>query len=187
METDKTIGIAAPMLLHQDGTFQLSYGNYPSFINELRMKRDATLIREIPRTRSPKQVEWVSFAAVMVRKSAYESIHGFDERYFLYFEDADFCYRMQQNGYKTFYCAEYSLIHTRGGSWSDAVVHGIKIEYRRSQIIFYQSHRSMYESIALRIFLVCRCMVLFLVNSGEYRTRALSTMKLALFYHANRS
>jgi GT2 family glycosyltransferase len=185
MEANKSIGVAAPMLLHPDGTFQLSYGNYPSFINEMRTKRNTAMMKNIPDNRIPKKVDWVSFAAVMIRRSAFENIHGFDERYFMYFEDADFCYRMQKAGYKTYYCAEYSIIHFGGGSWSNTVTNKIKTEYRRSQIIYYQTHRSSCETFALRIFLILRFMLLVVYHVGEDRRRAISIIKLAIFFDAN--
>jgi len=185
MELDKSIAVAAPMLLHPDGTFQLSTGRYPSFIHEMQTKRNTALMKNIPDHRTPKIVDWVSFAAVMIRRSAFEQLHGFDERYFMYFEDADFCYRIQKAGYKTYYCAEYSIIHYEGGSWSNIITHKIKTEYRRSQIIYYQSHRSIIETLALRIFLIVRFLHLLIFSTGGDRRHAFSIIKLALFYNAN--
>jgi len=185
METDKSIGAAAPMLLHPDGTFQLSAGKYPSFLHEIQTKRNTALMKNIPDHRTPKIVDWVSFAAVMIRRSAFEQIQGFDERYFMYFEDADFCYRIKKAGYKTYYCAEYTIIHFEGGSWSNTITHKIKTEYRRSQIIFYQSHRSFIETLLLRIFLTVRFLYLLIFTTGGDRRRALSIIQLALFYDAN--
>lgn len=187
IEAEKSTGIVAPMLLNMDGTFQLSYGKYPSIINELRTKRDTALMKHIPDNRSPKNVDWVSFAAVMMRRKVFDLIGGFDERYFMYFEDADLCYRMQKAGYQILYCAECTIIHTGGGSWSSAVMNKIKTEYRRSQIIFYQTHRSLVETLFLRIFLVFRFMGLLVSNCTEERHRVISIIKLALFFDANRN
>jgi GT2 family glycosyltransferase len=187
METQPSIGVAAPMLLNPDGTFQVSYGNYPSILNELRTKRDTALLKNIPENRIPKKVDWVSFAAVMIKRSVFMNVHGFDERYFMYFEDADFCCRAAKVGFTTFYCAEYSIIHSGGGSWSQALTNTIKTEYRRSQIIFYQSHRSLFETMVLRIFLLFRFMHLLFFHSGEDRNRALSIIKLAFSFNANRT
>jgi hypothetical protein len=187
METDQSIGAAAPMLLNPDETYQLSYGYHPSIINELRTKRATATIKRLPPDRSPKQVDWVSFAAVLVRKSVFEKLKGFDARYFMYFEDADFCYRMQQLGFKTFYCSGYSIIHAGGGSWSSTVTNKIKIEYRRSQMTYYQSHRSLCETVALRLFLAFRFLYSMAIHNGDDRRRALTIIKLTASYNANRS
>jgi GT2 family glycosyltransferase len=187
METDHSIGAAAPMLLNPDETFQLSYGYHPSIINEFRTKRATASIKRMQTDRSPKQVDWVSFAAVLVRKSVFEKLKGFDARYFMYFEDADYCYRMQKLGFKTFYCPEYSIIHAGGGSWSSTVANKIKIEYRRSQITYYQSHRSLCETVTLRLFLVLRFLCSMAIHNGDDRRRDRTIIKLTTSYNANRS
>jgi GT2 family glycosyltransferase len=187
MDIHPSAGIAAPMLLYPDGTFQLSYGKYPSILNELRTKRDTALIKTIPEHREPKKVDWVSFAAAIIRRSVFTSIHGFDERYFMYFEDADFCRRAARAGFMTAYCAEYSIVHVGGGAWSENGTNKIKTEYRRSQIIFYQSHRTILETMLLRSFLVTRFLYSAVSQRAEDRRRARSIMKMALFFNANRT
>jgi GT2 family glycosyltransferase len=185
MEKNDSAGIAAPMLLNPDGTYQLSYGKYPSLLNELRTKRETIAAKSIPDDRSPKRVEWVSFAAVMIHRAAFEKIHGFDERYFMYFEDADFCCRAHDAGYTTYYCAGYALLHSGGGSWSGSIVNKIKIEYRRSQIMYYQKHRSVCEALVLRIYLMLQFIPHLFLKPAEERRRALSIIKMAAVFHAN--
>jgi GT2 family glycosyltransferase len=187
LDTHKSAGIVAPMLLNSDFTYQLSYGKFPSLMNELRTKRDTALFTNIPKDRSPRQVDWVSFAAVMIRRSAFEKVNGFDERYFMYFEDADLCFRLQNAGYQSFYCAEYSLIHRGGGSRSHGVTNMIKTEYRRSQLLFYASHRSWFELLALRFYLLFRFSYPFLCTRGEEHHRARSVISMALSSYAHRS
>lgn len=187
IETDEYTGAAAPMLLNPDGTYQLSFGYFPSIINELRTKRDTARLKNIPADRSPKRVDWVSFAAVMIRRSAFIKVNGFDERYFMYFEDADLCLRLQKTGYRTFYCPEYALIHRGGGSWSKDVSNTIRKEYRRSQMLFYTSHRSPCETLLLRIYLIFQFMVMYVFTRGGQRRHARSVIKMVISFHANRS
>ena len=49
----------------------------------------------------PKKVDWVSGASLLVRKDIFRSIQGFDEDFFLYFEDRDICFRIQKKYPKT--------------------------------------------------------------------------------------
>jgi GT2 family glycosyltransferase len=187
MDIHPSAGIAAPMLLNPDGTFQLSYGKYPSILNELRTKRDTALLKTIPEHREPQKVDWVSFAAAIIRRSVFTSIHGFDERYFMYFEDADFCRRAVRAGFVTYYCADYSIIHIGRGSWLETGTNKIKTEYRRSQLVFYQSHSTMLETLILRSFLVTRFLFTAVFQQDEDRRRARSIMKMALFFNENRT
>jgi GT2 family glycosyltransferase len=187
LHTHDSIGVVAPMLLNPDGSYQLSYGKFPSIMNELGTKKDTAFIKHIPKDRSPQQVDWVSFAAVMIRKSAFETVQGFDARYFMYFEDADLCYRLKKAGYHSFYYPECILLHEGGGSWSHEVTSKIKIEYRRSQILFYLLHRSWYESFALRVYLILRFIFYTISFRVDRRRQAYSIIKMAIAFHANRT
>ncbi len=187
MKENPSCGAVGPLLLNSDGTYQHSYGKFPSLLNELRTKRDTALFKNIPKNRSPRQVDWVSFAAVMIRRSAFEKVNGFDERYFMYFEDADLCFRLQNAGFQSFYCAEYSLIHIGGGSISHEVINMIKTEYRHSQLLFYASHRSWFELSALRFYLLLRFLYPFLCTRGEEHRRARSVIIMAFSSYAYRS
>ena len=59
--------------------------------------------------------EWLSGAALCVRRSAFEAVGGFDERFFLYSEDADLCLRIRQSGYVVRY-DPVATAHHHGGS-----------------------------------------------------------------------
>lgn len=62
------------------------------------------------------EVDVLSGAFMMVKKSALERTGGFDERFFMYAEDIDLSYRIQKAGYKNFYFAGTTIIHFKGGS-----------------------------------------------------------------------
>lgn len=59
---------------------------------------------------------WVSGSFIMVSRRAFESINGFDEGYFMFFEDVDLCFRLKQEGWKTVYVPRASVTHIGGHS-----------------------------------------------------------------------
>jgi len=59
-------------------------------------------------------VEIVSGACLMVRRKAFDNIGGWDEDYFLYFEDDDLCYRLNKSGWIVSYYPESKVIHYGG-------------------------------------------------------------------------
>jgi hypothetical protein len=59
----------------------------------------------------PRAVDWVIGACMMVRRTAAEAVGGMDERFFLYFEDVDWCYRMLRQGWKVFYLPQAEMVH----------------------------------------------------------------------------
>lgn len=61
-------------------------------------------------------VEVLSGAFMMVKKEVLEITGGFDESFFMYGEDIDLSYRIQQSGYKSYYLGEVTILHRKGGS-----------------------------------------------------------------------
>ena len=61
---------------------------------------------------SATRVDWVTGAVLVARRSAVESVGLMDERYFLYWEDLDWCYRMRRTGWGVFRVPEARAIHT---------------------------------------------------------------------------
>ena len=65
---------------------------------------------------APQQVDWLSGASVMFRREVLEDIGGFDEAYFLYFEETDLCLRTKAAGWQIWYVPESRVMHVRGQS-----------------------------------------------------------------------
>jgi len=62
------------------------------------------------------QPDWTSFACVLVRNEVFQQIGLIDEGYFMYFEDAEFCYRAKKAGWRVLHNPEARVVHLRGGS-----------------------------------------------------------------------
>ncbi|MBI2945779.1 MAG: sugar transferase, partial [Candidatus Wallbacteria bacterium] len=115
-------GVAGPRLEYHDGRLQPSCRTFYSF-KTLMLRRTALgkLFPEAPEIRrhlmldwhhdSVREVDWVLGAAMLVRRRALEQIGWMDERYFLYLEDVDWCYRMKQAGWKVLFCPRARIVH----------------------------------------------------------------------------
>ncbi|MPS73128.1 MAG: glycosyltransferase family 2 protein [Chryseobacterium sp.] len=62
------------------------------------------------------EVAVMTGANLLMKKSVYEEVGGFDERYFMYGEDIDLCYTILRKGYRNFYYGKYSILHYKGES-----------------------------------------------------------------------
>jgi N-acetylglucosaminyl-diphospho-decaprenol L-rhamnosyltransferase len=65
---------------------------------------------------SEQEVEWVSGAAMLVRREAFEQVGGFDEGFFMYVEDLDLCARIREAGWKSLYFPGATMLHHVAGS-----------------------------------------------------------------------
>lgn len=72
----------------------------------------------VARVMSPQsaQIDWVAGASMMIRADLAMQLRGFDESYFLYFEETDLCYRALQVGYATWYVPQSRVMHIAGQS-----------------------------------------------------------------------
>ena len=62
------------------------------------------------------EVTVMTGANLLMKKSVYTEVGGFDEHYFMYGEDIDLCYTILRKGYKNFYYGKYSILHYKGES-----------------------------------------------------------------------
>jgi GT2 family glycosyltransferase len=93
--------------------------------------------------------EHVLGAFLMVRRSAIEEVGGWDARFFMYFEETDFCYRLTQSGHAIRYCPDFSVIHYGGRSTSQ-IQEEMSVEFYRSQARFYRKNYGLVKVVALK-------------------------------------
>ncbi|RDC73847.1 glycosyltransferase family 2 protein [Rhodovulum sp. 12E13] len=65
---------------------------------------------------APGDIDWASFACILVRRALIDRIGPLDEGYFLYFEDAEYCRRARSDGWSVAYAPQARAVHHRGGS-----------------------------------------------------------------------
>jgi GT2 family glycosyltransferase len=65
---------------------------------------------------SPRQVDWVSGACLAIRRDVVDKIGHLDERFFMYFEDADLCRRTREAGWSVCYLPQIEVLHLTGVS-----------------------------------------------------------------------
>ncbi|HVP58119.1 MAG TPA: glycosyltransferase family 2 protein [bacterium] len=150
---DQGVGILGIRLTRPDGSVQPSYGYFPSPLeivlseisplNRIRHRHfnlyAATDVAH-PRTR---QVDWVTGALMFISRTNFNRIGGFDERFFMYYEDVDFSRRARDLGLATFFVAECSAVHRHCGTSAalpklDYNIH--KVEERRSALLYLEKH-----------------------------------------------
>jgi len=162
-EQHPEVAIIGPKILNPDGSLQYSCRRFPNPTAALfRNTPLGKLFPNNPYTReylmtdwdhnSIREVDWVSGAALFIRRAVYEQLSGFDERFFMYCEDTDLCYRAWQAGYMVVYYPEPKIVHAIGRS-TDLVANKMIITFHKSMYLFYKKH------YARRTFLLLRPLV----------------------------
>lgn len=118
------VGLVGSRLEEPDGTPQTSAFRFPSVWSELdhglRLGVVSRLIQHrrlaMPIVMEPCLSDWLAGASLMIRREVLSSAGLFDEDYFLYFEEVDFCHRAQQAGWECWYVPESRVVHLVGQS-----------------------------------------------------------------------
>ncbi|MEZ4867724.1 MAG: glycosyltransferase family 2 protein [Caldilineaceae bacterium] len=146
------VGAVGGRLLNPDGSFQAGYANFSTLREEFLI---ATHLGELLWAGYPshiddnqaKSVGWLSSACLLVRRAALDEVGLLDESYFIYGDEADLQYRLQQADWQVYYLPTAYTIHYGGRSmnrWSRR-----KMVYR-GKLLFYRKNYDALRTTALR-------------------------------------
>jgi N-acetylglucosaminyl-diphospho-decaprenol L-rhamnosyltransferase len=146
-DSDSAIGVVGPRVYGADGNIELSARAFPTVVTGL-LGRSSLLTKVLAgMSRTPSgvsgalgvggRVDWVSGACMLIRREAFEQVGGFDENYWMYWEDADICHRLKDRGWHTMLCSEAQAHHSTGSSGrSDRTIKA----FHSSAARYYERH-----------------------------------------------
>jgi len=118
LETEKNAGICVPVLKSHDGRVLKNTRRFPTPWKII--KRRVFGFSPAKQPASVRSVEWAQGSFWVLKKSLFDEFEGFDDRFFLFFEDTDFCRRIRAKGLKTYQVptaqAEHSPDRLSGGN-----------------------------------------------------------------------
>jgi GT2 family glycosyltransferase len=162
-------GIAGAQLLNDDGSKQNSIDNFPSIETEIFNKSFLRLLfpNKYPGKRrsynNPIEVDSVIGACMIVRKEAIDEVGVFDEDYFIFLEETDWCFRMHKNGWKVYHVPDARVFHISGHSKKKAPWES-QIEYYKSLYMFFRKNRRNASYITIRILKPFKILINLILN-----------------------
>ena len=152
MNAHPDVGILGPGIVDPDGSMQGSARSFPRF-HSLFFGRRSLLTKILPKSRlacanilsnnaadsNPIDVDWVSGACMVIRREALEQVGMMDDRFFMYWEDVDWCKRMWDSGWKVTYLPTIKIMHHVGGSSDSSVIRSV-FEFHKSAILYFNKH-----------------------------------------------
>ncbi len=161
MDREPEVGLSGALLVGRDGSWQPSARLFPSLLNDLinltglaSRFPGSRLFGRVDRSWADPQEEvdtdWVPGAFSMIRRAALEAVGYFDERFFLYYEEVDLCYRMKAAGYRVAYWPELVVTHIGGESSKtlrrlslSSSGSQLTLWRMRSALIYYRKHHPL--------------------------------------------
>ncbi len=167
-------GVVAPGLIYPDGSIQLSARRFPDHKNLLFSRKSPLSILGFSDLssagyldlRTAAKVPAVAATALLVSRRLFDDLGGFDERFFLYFEDMDFCRRLNAAGIDIWYVPELRVKHSLGASsgWLDfrALLH-----HHRSAHLYFAKHypERIFANLALGLLLFCGFLITAVIKT----------------------
>lgn len=132
--TDPAVGLVGPALQLLDGRLQDSARRTPTPLNILLRRR---IDRDNGAIRAGGDVDWVVGACFIVRRDVWEVVGGFDEAYFLYFDDVDLCARVRRAGFKVRFDPTVVVQHAWQGASRRSLAAPATRHHLRSALRFF--------------------------------------------------
>lgn len=194
MDANPEVGISSCKLINMDGSIQPTGGFFP---NIGRVFMWSTFLDDLPIVggifgsyhpksgfyKTERSLDWVTGAFFLMRRELISDIRGFDEDYFLYVEEVDFCFRAKKSlpagrqAWGISYVPITSVKHEKGAS---GTTEGMVTREMEGLKVFYGKHYTAIESILLRLLLLIGCLariILFAIikpNQSKIYARAIT-------------
>lgn len=152
MQQHPEVGICTPKVLNRDGTLQKQCRRsaarpwdaftYFSGLSKRypKSRRFAGYLMTYLDEDEVNEVEAVSGSCMFIRRAVVEQIGYLDELFFAYQEDADFCFRAREAGWKIYYVPQAKIIHFGGQGGSRIEVYRSIYQWHRSYFLYYRKH-----------------------------------------------
>jgi hypothetical protein len=162
------VAAVAPCLVNMDGTLQTGYfRKYPSLLQVLLFytflskytDRNPKLVKkymeDVPNQHNGiLEVPQIPGGCIMVNRDVLQKVGLMDEKYFLFFEDVDWCYRMRMNNYRLLKINTVSMVHLGGRSFLKGDNYWIRGRFLLSLNMFVDKFYSIWFQIATKLITV---------------------------------
>src|SRR5579859_5945384 len=164
LDDNPSVAVAGPRLRYPDGSVQPSRRRFPTvatlFLESTQLQRfiptNGVLRRYYVEDRSADEsqdVDWLVGACLCVRAEAARQVGLFDERFFLYSEELDWCRRFRHAGWRVAYVPSAEVVHVEGGS-SQLDLAARDRQFQASKLAYAAKWHGPVVATALRAYLV---------------------------------
>ncbi len=184
-----SVGAASVVQCSSDGSIQLSIRRFPSAARQLGEALKLSQVPGLHRLQEPEtrlrmyaretKVDWVVGAFLVVRSDVVRYVGGLDERFFLYSEETDWCYRIRKAGWDIHHLPVMRVVHHLGGYQNK----DLAVQLTYSKLLFVHKHFGPVERYATIVLLLARHsvrVVAFSLRAGpvarERRARELAAL-----------
>ena len=175
---EENIGIVGPKIMHYDNPKKISHG--AGFLN--------TTTGQISNVDSPKKIEcdFVTGCTMLIKKNILKELESFlDEKFFIYWDDTDFCFRVKKMGYKILYTPITKVLHKVSSSTKAKEKSIFSIYYYiRNKLLFIHKHSNIFQKIPLFTAYILIGVPKFILTSIFVWDKNINTKKIKYYLKA---
>ncbi len=195
MEENKSAGLCSALLTDSEGKPDYTFNYFPSYSWEFREAFGLEVNRIINKLLSRPEisgnaafeVDWNHGACLLVRREIFEEIKGFDENFFLYYEDTDLQFRIKKNNHKIFCLPFLRMIHAQRSSVRSDSGRRIYLYYMHlSRMLFLRKNYGAVRRNIIRSFFITGMFLRLMFKSSVKRinlTRYQIKMILSIYLY----
>lgn len=172
LKNNQYVGIAAPLLIDKKGRTFIRQGSKKltllnailslSFLCKIFAGKVKSFYFENWNKKTNQEVDVAPGTAFMVSKELFKKINGFDERFFLYFEENDICNRVKNLGYKIFILSDSKIFHKIGASTKK--YYNSEKEFKKSRFLYFKKYYGFPVGLLIEAFLRINKYLLFVFS-----------------------
>ncbi len=161
LDSNKNVSIVAPNLIYKNGNFLENIGSRTltpfraiialSFINKMFPNNPISrkyFLKDLPKN-TLREVDTVPGTAFMIRRNVFDEIGGFDENFFLYFEEFDLCKRVRELGQKI--CINPKAVAVHDWKTGDGGKE-LKKYFEQSRFYYFKKHYGIFSAFIVEFF-----------------------------------
>lgn len=157
-EKNADYGIVSCSQINENGKESVACGQFPSLFNLTGFQR-AVFRSEKTKAGNQDNIlfpDWISGSVLLMRRETFLKLNGFDEDFWMYYEDVDLCRRVRNNNLSVVFCGNISIEHNHGGSSRINLKTAslTKTEVHISRHLYISKHKTGSEKLIIQIFLV---------------------------------
>lgn len=152
-------GIVSCRQVNENGREGMASGQFPSFFNLTGFQRAIFNTHKSNAAGIQTDIsfpDWVSGSVIMIRRETFIKLSGFDEDFWMYFEDVDLCKRVRNENFSVAFCRNISIEHNHGGSSRINIKTAslTKTEVLISRHLYISKHKNGVEKLIIQTFLI---------------------------------
>ena len=188
LASDERIGAVGPRLLNTDGTPQSNAAPFPSVIHRFLPSRFEHAYQRALERRvqdSPDhvgRVAWLTGAALMTRRDVLAGVGPLDERYFMWYDDLDWCQKLRAAGYERVFVADAVVVHhgrQSGGRLTDRT---LAAQLNDSEYLYLRLHAGRLATCLVFALRIAKAVVRWVIGPADARAEAAWRLR----YHRER-